>query len=189
MKFLYELAPIILFFLAFKFYDIYVATYVGIIATFLQVILTRLIMKKWDKIQIFTCMTFVIFGGLTLYLRDPIFIKWKPSIIFWTFALMLLVSHLILKKSLLQLIVNSLSKNTEDLPRYVWNRLNIMWILFFLVIGCLNLFFAYLFTTNAWVNFKFYGISLGAISMSIIQAMYIKNWRTKKTNEQGYLEE
>ncbi|STX28534.1 intracellular septation protein [Legionella beliardensis] len=179
MKFLYEIFPIVLFFLAFKFYDIYLATYVGIIATAIQVIMTRLIQKKWDKVQLFTLLTFVVFGGLTLYLRDPIFIKWKPSIIFWTFALLILVSHFILKKSLLQFLISSMLKDGDNLPASIWNKLNNIWIIFFVLIGFLNLIFAYYFSTNAWVNFKFYGISLGVILISIIQTIYIRKWRKK----------
>src|SRR6185312_6363225 len=94
----YDFVPVLLFFIAFKWYGIYAATIVGIVATALQVVITTLWKKKIDKKQLMTLFVFVVFGGMTLYFHNPIFVKWKPSIIFWIFGIVLLGSHLIGKK-------------------------------------------------------------------------------------------
>src|SRR3990167_3494611 len=98
MQLFYEIFPIFLFFLAFKFYGIYSATIVGIVTTLLQVLINRIWLKKWDKKQIITLAVFVLFGGMTLYFHDPIFVKWKPTIVFWIFALVILVTQFFTRK-------------------------------------------------------------------------------------------
>lgn len=183
MKFIYEIFPIVLFFLAFKFYGIYFATYVGIFATLLQVLLTRAYSGRFDNTQLFTFGTFVLFGGLTIYLHDPIFVKWKPTIIFWVFGLMILSSQLFMKKSLTQHLMDKMFKDKSILPDRIWNNLNLMWAIYFIALGTVNLYFAYYFSTDAWVNFKFYGITGGMIIVGIIQAIYVKKIMKKNIKE------
>jgi intracellular septation protein len=175
MKFLYEIFPVALFFLAFKFYGIYFATYVGIIATLAQVLMTKIFLRRWDNTQLFAFGTFAIFGGLTIYLHDPIFVKWKPTIIFWVFGVMILGSQFLMKKSLTQHLMDKMFQNENSLPTYIWNHLNLMWAIYFIVLGFLNLYFAYYFSTDAWVNFKFFGITGGMMILGIIQAIYVKH--------------
>src|SRR5476651_2037625 len=95
---LFDLLPVFLFFIAFKFYGIYAATWVGIIATFIQTFSYRLINKRWDKMQITTLIIFCVFGGMTLYFHNPIFVKWKPTIVFWIFSIILFFSQFVSKK-------------------------------------------------------------------------------------------
>lgn len=178
MMFLYEIFPVFLFFLAFKFYDIYAATVVGIIATLAQVIVNRFWKKAWDRKQIITLIVFIVFGSLTLYFHNPIFVKWKPTIIFWIFSLAILSSHLFTKKPLMQRLMESVVQEQSNvvIPSVIWKRINLVWAIFFLVLGGLNLYIAYNFSNNAWVNFKFYGISAALLLLSVLQAFYLMRY-------------
>lgn len=179
LNFFYEFIPVLLFFLAFKFYGIYAATLVGIVATAVQVVMTRLILGRFDKKQVTTLIVFVIFGGLTFYFHNPIFIKWKPTIIFWFFATALFCSRFLWKKSLLERLFDGVnSEKNLSIPKVIWQRLTYAWIIFFLILGTINLYFAYYFSTDVWVNFKFYGILGSFLLFSIIQAIYVSRYFT-----------
>jgi intracellular septation protein len=176
MQLFYEIFPVFLFFLAFKFYGIYVATVVGIVTTFLQVIFTRLWTKLWDKKQLITFFVFVLFGGMTLYFHDPIFVKWKPTIVFWIFAFAILITQFFTHKPLAQRLMENVLQEKGHIPFYVWKRLNLMWALFFTLLGGVNLYIAYYYTNDAWVNFKFYGITSALFLFSIVQALYLSRF-------------
>lgn len=173
MQLFYEIFPVFLFFIAFKFYDIYVATVVGIVTTLLQVMLTRLRTGAWDNKQLVTLTVFVIFGGLTLYFHNPIFVKWKPTIVFWIFALAIVLSHFISSKPLMERMLEGVLDNKGSIPKRVWTTINVVWALFFTLLGGINLYIAYYLSNEAWVNFKFYGVSLALIIFSVIQAFYL----------------
>lgn len=176
MQLLYEILPVLLFFLAFKFYGIYVATTVGIVATLAQVIITRIISGKWDKKQVITLGVFVLFGGMTLYFHNPIFVKWKPTIVFWIFALMILGSQFFTKKPVIQRLMENMLQEKGMVPYKVWKNLNLVWAAFFLVLGSINLYVAYCYSNDAWVNFKFYGITSALFLLSIFQAIYLMRY-------------
>tara|TARA_R110000868_G_scaffold39407_7_gene137339 strand:+ start:810 stop:1358 length:549 start_codon:yes stop_codon:yes gene_type:complete len=165
----YEILPVFLFFIAFKFYDIYVATMVGIVATITQVILTRAVTGKWDRKQLITMAVFVVFGSMTLYFHNPIFVKWKPSIVFWIFSVAIIITQLFTKKPLMQRMMEGAIENNEKIPERIWRLVNILWALFFIVLGMINLYIAYYHTNEVWVNFKFYGITIALFIFSIIQ--------------------
>lgn len=184
MQLFYEILPVFLFFMAFKFYGIYVATVVGIIATALQVIIYRLWRKQWDKKQLITLGVFVFFGGMTLYFHNPIFVKWKPTIIFWVFALALLGGQIFTKKPLMQRLMQNALQDKGHIPGVVWKRVNLMWIIFFIALGALNLYFAYYFSDDIWVNFKFYGITGALFVFSIIQAFYLARYLNESKTSQ-----
>lgn len=173
MQLVYEILPVFLFFLAFKFYGIYAATIVGITATAIQSVLTRTFTGAFDRKQLITLAVFTFFGGLTLYFHDPIFIKWKPTIIFWIFALILFGSQLFTKKPLIQRMMVTAMAGKYEIPVVVWSRLNVMWAVFFALLGTINLYVAYFYSNDAWVNFKFYGISCALLGFSILQAFYL----------------
>lgn len=199
MSFLYDFIPIILFFVAFKVAGIYVATVVGIVITAIQVLLTLIFKRKFDKQQLITLIVFVIFGGMTLYFHNPIFVKWKPTIVYWIFGIVLLGSHFIGKKTIMQRmlegvlsnahkpalttgseIVNSADEPQSKFPKgmvlsnpTIWKKINAAWAVFFLLMGGINLFVAYHFSTDAWVNFKLYG-TLGLVLLfSLVQSVYL----------------
>lgn len=175
LELLYDFIPVLLFFVAFKFYGIYVATVVGIVATAIQVVLTRLWKKKIDRKQVLTLVVFVIFGGMTLYFHDPIFVKWKPSIIFWLFGLVFLFSQVFGEKVLIQRMMEKSLEN-KTLPETVWKRMNLSWALFFFVLGAINIFVAYHFSTDTWVNFKLYGLMGLLILFSVFQAICLSRY-------------
>ncbi len=176
MQLFYEFVPVLLFFIAFKLYGIYVATTVGIVATFLQVLLTRLMSKKWDRKQLVTLFVFLVFGGLTLYFHDPIFVKWKPTIVFWVFAAALLGSQFFTHKTIMQRLMENVLQGKGEVPVKVWRRVNTVWALFFTLLGCINLYVAYYLSNDAWVNFKFYGITSALFFLSILQAFYLMRY-------------
>lgn len=171
MYFLYEILPVFLFFIAFKFYDIYVATIVGIAITFLQIMVNRAWKKIWDKKQLITFAVFLIFGGMTLYFHNPIFVKWKVTIAYWIFALIILGSQVITQKPLMQKLMESIIDG--QVPKHVWNNINLMWGVFFTLMGGINIYIAYHFSDAAWVNFKLYGLMGALFIFSIIQALYL----------------
>lgn len=173
MQFLYEIFPVFLFFLAFKFYGIYVATVVGIVTTLIQVVAFRLWMGKWDKKQVITLAVFLVFGGMTLYFHDPIFVKWKPTIIFWAFALIIFGTQFFTQKPLMRRLMENVMNEKGEIPAYAWKKVNVIWGLFFLVMGGVNLYIAYNFSNDAWVNFKFYGITGALFILSIVQTVYL----------------
>ena len=169
MKFLTDFFPILLFFIAYQAYDIYVATAVAIGASAAQVAYFQLRHGKVEKMQWVTLGLLIFFGGLTLLLRDPDFIMWKPTVVNWLFAIAFLGSQYIGKKTLLQRMMDQ----AVSLPPEIWIRLNYIWVSFFIGIGLLNLYVAYNFSEETWVNFKLFGM-LGVTFVFIIaQGFYI----------------
>lgn len=175
----YDFIPVLLFFIAFKWYGIYVATTVGIVSTAIQVVLTTILKKKLDRNQCITLIVFVIFGGMTLYFHNPIFVKWKPSIVFWIFGLVFLMSHFIGKKVIMRRMMENMLEG-HQLPDVVWKRINLSWAIFFLTLGTVNIFIAYNFSTDTWVNFKFYGILGLLLFFSVLQAICLSRYLTKE---------
>jgi intracellular septation protein len=153
MKFLFDLFPVILFFAAFKLADIYVATAVAIAATFAQIGWVWFRHRKVDGMLWVSLGLIVVFGGATLLLRDETFIKWKPTVLYWLFATVLFVSDAFLKKNLIRRML----AEQVTLPEPLWGRLNLAWSLFFALMGVANLFIAFNFPTDIWVNFKLFG--------------------------------
>ncbi len=174
MKFLFDIFPIILFFAAFKMYDIYVATIVAIAATALQIGWVWFKHRKVDKIQWISLGLIVVFGGATLLLRDETFIKLKPTVLYWLFSLVLLASTLFFRKNL----IKSMMGSQISAPDNVWKKLLASWIGFFAFMGAINLFVAYGYSTDTWVNFKLFG-SMGlmlvfVVGQAVVLAPHIK---------------
>ena len=168
-KFLFDLFPIILFFIAFKVYDIFIATGVAIVATLLQIIYVYLKDKKVEKVLLFNGVMITFLGGLTILLQDKMFIMWKPSVLYWCFALILLFSNLFLKKNLVQM---ALGKQVE-LKNKFWNVINWYTSIFFVLLGFINLYVAYNFSEDTWVNFKLFGITGLLLMFMIFLGLYI----------------
>lgn len=169
MKLLFDLFPVILFFVAFKFQGIYVATAVAIAATIVQIAWT-----KWrhGKVDVMLWVSFAIigvFGGATLLLHDETFIKWKPTVLYWVMGGALLVGQLVFRKN----GIKSLMGAQMALPDPVWRIVNLSWVGFFTVMGFLNLWVAFNFSTSTWVNFKLFG-GLGLMMVFVLaQALYL----------------
>jgi len=182
MKQIFELIPLILFFVVFKmdgetlqllsfsyqFDGIYSATAVLMAATAIQVVLTRLITGKVEKQLLWLFGIIVVAGSATLILRNDIFIMWKPTVFNWGLALVLLGGMFLGKKSLLEKMLGQ----QIQLPAAAWLRLNQVWIANFLIVGSLNLYVAYNFSQAAWVNYKLYS-SIGFTLVLMIITMII----------------
>jgi intracellular septation protein len=153
MKFLFDLFPVILFFIAFKFGGIYVATAVAIAASFVQIGWVWLRHRKVDNMMWVSLGVIVVFGGATLLLHNETFIKWKPTVLYWLFSGSLAISALLFHKNL----IRSMMEKQVALPDPVWGRLLASWIAFFAVMGALNLYVAFNYSTDVWVNFKLFG--------------------------------
>lgn len=169
MKLLYDFFPILLFFIAYKFFGLYVATAIAIAASFIQVSVHWLKHRQWDKMQLITLVLITVLGSATLLLQNEIFIKWKPTVINWLFAAAFLISQYVGKKSFTQRLMDA----HVSLPANIWTRLNMSWIGFFVLLGGLNLWVVYNFSTDAWVNFKLFGMLGLTIVFVIVQAIYL----------------
>jgi intracellular septation protein len=169
MKFLFDLFPVLLFFVAFKFAGIYVATAVAIGATLLQVGILALMKRKIDTMLWVSLAIIVVFGGATLVLHDETFIKWKPTVLYWMFAVVLAGSVLLFKRNLVRLMLG----DKVQLPEPVWTRLNWSWVVFFVLMGAINLLVAMNFTTEQWVDFKLFGASGLMLLFMVGQAFFL----------------
>ena len=178
MKLLFDFFPIILFFVAYKFGGIYVATGVAIAATFAQIGWVWFKHRKVDAMLWVSLVVVVVFGGATLLLHDETFIKWKPTVLYWLFALALAGGQLIYRKNL----IRSLLGNQMELPTVAWNRLNWSWTVYFAVMGLLNIWVAYHFSTAAWVNFKLFGSLALTLVFAIIQSLMIARYLPQKSS-------
>jgi intracellular septation protein len=172
MKLLFDFFPIFLFFVVFKFSDIYAATLAAIVGTVVQVGVTWLRTRKVEPMHLVSLAIIVIFGGATLFLKDELFIKWKPTVLNWLFGVAFLASQLFGKRTLIERMLGS----QIDLPDGVWRRLNFSWAAFFFVLGGVNLFVIYNFSTEAWVNFKLFGL-LGLTFLFVVaQSIYLSRF-------------
>ncbi|MBD9355331.1 septation protein A [Methylomonas albis] len=154
MKPLLEFFPIVLFFVTYKLYDIYIATAVVIASTVVQVIAYWLLYRKVETMQWITLGLILVMGGATLYLQDEQFIKWKLTIIEWLFGGAFLVSQYVGKKTFIERMMGA----NLELPDRIWKRLNISWSMFFIGVGCLNLYVMANYSTDDWVSFKTFGV-------------------------------
>ncbi|HFE37468.1 MAG TPA: septation protein A [Gammaproteobacteria bacterium] len=169
MKFLIDFFPILLFFIAYKMYDLYIATAVIIVASVAQISYCWFKNKHVEKMHLITFVLVLVFGGLTLFLQDEMFIKWKPTVINWLFALVFFGSQFIGKKSIIE---HMLGANVE-LPGAAWIKLNLSWVSFFAVLGLINLYVVYNYDTDTWVNFKMFGMMGLTLFFIVAQGFYL----------------
>ena len=169
MKLMFDLFPVILFFVAYKLADIYVATGLAILASVGQIAWLRLRGDTITMMQWMSLAIIVFFGGLTLLLRDEAFIKWKPTVLYLTLAMALAIGKWAFKRNL----VESLMAGQIKLPARIWAQINVAWLLFFIVLAALNIWVAYTFSTDAWVNFKLFGIMGITFGFLMIMVFYM----------------
>jgi len=169
MKLLLDFFPIILFFAAFKLAGIYAATGVAIAATVVQIAWLRHSKGKVEPMQWISLAVIVVFGGATIALHNETFIKWKPTVLYWLMGGALAAGQLLFRKNLLK----SLMGPQLELPDAAWRVTNWSWIVFFAAMGVLNLWVAFNFDTDTWVNFKLFG-GMGLMVLFILgQAVYL----------------
>jgi intracellular septation protein len=213
MKQLFDFFPILLFFIIYKFFldlpdelilsinnifpfmnmqpgeskhAIYLATLTAILATIMQVMLTVALTKRVEKMHIITLVLLLVFGGATLYFKDPLFIKWKPTAINWLFAAVFFGSQFIGKKPLVQRMMGH-ALEIDD-PQ-VWKKLNLAWIGFFIFSGVANLIVAFNFSEDIWVDFKLFGLMgftlIFVIGQSFYLARYLPQEGTESSNKEN----
>lgn len=195
MKILFNYLSIVLFYIAYQFYThvpaeivyfvnswlpislvpanksyaIYFAVLVGIIVAGLYTLFQWLLDGKSTKLQLFTFLIFLSLGGITLFLRDPAFIKWKPTVINFIFAVILFGSTIFGTKPLAERIMGGVI----DASSQIWHKITYSWATFFLFIATLNIIVAYKFSESIWVNFKLFGILGLSIFFLMLQALYL----------------
>ena len=169
MKILVDFFPIILFFAAYKLGDIYIATLAAMVGAVLQVAFTWFRTGKVENMHLISLVLIVVFGGATWFLRDPTFIKWKPTVLNWLFAVLFFGSQFIGSQPMIQRMLSS----QIELPASIWKRLNIAWTLYFLTIGAINIYVAYSYEESVWVNFKLFGMLGLTIGFVMLQGIYL----------------
>ena len=201
MKLLFDFLPILLFFASFKLAEgrsdqaaafatehlgsvvsggtvgpvqapVLLATVVVILATLAQVVWLKARRRKVDLMLWVSLAMVVALGGLTVWFHDETFIKWKPSVLYWALGTALWLSPLMFGKNLLKLLMGE----QISLPGKVWHRLNFAWIAFFGMMGLLNLYVAYSFSTDTWVNFKLFGGIGLMLLFTLAQGLYLSRY-------------
>jgi intracellular septation protein len=196
MKFLFDLFPVLLFFLVFKFYSdwvaegqtfclasaciagghagaIYAATATAILASFAQVGFFWLKHRRFETMHLITLALITVLGGATLLLHDDVFIKWKPTVVNWLFALVFLASQWFGSKPLIQ---RMMEHGIQLEPVSKWRVLNSAWAVFFIFMGALNLYVAFNFSQDTWVNFKLFGLMGLTLAFVFLQAFYLSRY-------------
>ncbi|MEZ8286597.1 septation protein A [Vibrio splendidus] len=168
MKQILDFIPLIIFFALYKMYDIYTATGALIVASAVQIVLTYIIYKKVEKMQIITFLMVAVFGGMTIFLHDDNFIKWKVTIVYALFATGLTVSHLMGKSAIKGMLGKEIS-----LPETVWGKINWAWTLFFTLCAILNVYVAFNLPLDVWVNFKVFGLLIATFAFTLLTGVYI----------------
>jgi intracellular septation protein len=201
MKILFDFLPIALFFGMFKYAEgnrdwaagtatdwlgfmvaggvvgpaeapVLLATVVVIVATMLQILWLKIAGKKIDTMLWVSLGLVTLLGGATIYFHSESFIKWKPTVLYWVMGSGLLIGQLIFKKN----GVKTLMGAQMSLPEAIWQRVNLSWVGFFALMGCLNLWVAFNFSTSAWVNFKLFGGIGLMFAFVAVQAVYLNKY-------------
>lgn len=169
MAFLYELLPLIIFFVVFKIAGIYAATAALLVVTVAQLAVDWLRTRRVKKMPLITAALALVLGGLTLAFHDPAFIKWKFSVVYWLLGGSFLLTQLLGKRPLTARML----EEQIQLPDHVWLRLNQLWAGFFILLGFVNVYVIYHFSTEAWVNFKVFGVLGATLVFVVLQGFYI----------------
>lgn len=186
MKFLFDLFPVILFFGTYQiahFFGhqsegMFYATGVAIVATFAQIVWVYLKHRKVDGMLWMSFVIVLVFGGATILFHDKTFIMWKPSVLYWCFAIVLFVSAHWFDKNLIRVML----QEQMSAPERIWDKVNLSWVAFFAVMGIANLYVAMNFSEATWVNFKMFG-TLGLMLVFIfIQSLMLSKYVEDKDN-------
>lgn len=169
LKLMLDFLPIALFFVAYKYFNLMVATQVAIAASLFQLIWLKLSTGKIQKVNLISFISILILGGATLLLKNDIFVKWKPTVVYWALALALFGSQIFSAKPILQ----RFGEKSVLLPQNIWRQLNAMWGIFFSLLGLTNLYVVYNFSTSAWVNFKLFGTLGLTLLFVVLQSVYM----------------
>lgn len=181
MQLLIDFFPVIIFFVVYKLAGVYAATAAIMVAMGLQMGVQWLRERKVSKMLLVSTLLVAALGGITLLLRNPIFIQWKPTIVNWLFALGFLGSQLIGNKNLTQRIMG----HAVELDAAMWRQLNLIWVANFVVLGAANLYVVYNFDEATWVNFKLFGM----LGLTLATALGQAFWIAARTSDRGHTHE
>lgn len=181
MKLLFDYFPILCFFIAYKLWGVYIATAITMGACALQNIIYWLIHRKFEKMHVITFFSVLILGSFTLIFHNAIFIQWKPSIIYWLFSVVLFYGQYFSHKNLIARMLDE----KIFLPHKIWNHLNMAWIVFFIFLGCLNIYVVYHYSMDTWVNFKLFGTLGLTLVFTIGQAIYMSRHVIENSSTAG----
>ena len=176
MKFLFDLFPVFVFFVAFKLSGIYVATGAAMLAAVGQIGWVRYRGRKVDPMLWVSFAIIIVFGGATLLLHDETFIKWKPTVLYWLFSIALAGSQLLMGKNLIRAVLDK----QIQLPETVWRKLSLSWSGFFALLGAVNLYFAFNYPTEVWVNFKVFGAMGLMLLFVLLQSFVLARYMDEK---------
>jgi intracellular septation protein len=168
MRFLFDFFPIIAFFLCYKFFGIYIATVAAVGIAIAQIAICKIKGIKLDRLQLLSMVMIVILGGATIIFHNDWFIKWKPTAIYWASAIALLFSQFS-KKTFVEDIMGA----NVTLPTAAWSKLNLAWIAYFFLMGIVNIYVAYFYSTDFWVNFKLFGSTGCLVVFVLLQGLYL----------------
>ena len=169
MQLFVDYLPILIFFGAYFYEDIYFATTVLMVVMPIIMLVQWLLTKKLNRIYAASTALVLVLGGATLFLRNPMFLYWKPTVLNWVIALAFLASQFIGSKPFVQRMMGEAAKLTDE----QWHRLNFIWVVFFLAVGGINLYVAYMFSEPTWVKFKLFGMLGLTIAFVIIQTIWL----------------
>lgn len=198
MKLLFDLLPVLLFFVSYKmantqpewaaaqatdWFGMLVsggvvgpqeaatlwATVIAILATLLQITYLKWRRQKIDTTLWLSFLIITVFGGATVWLHNETFIKWKPTVLYWLFAGVLLSSWWGWDKNWIRTLLGS----QLQVPDKIWQQLNYFWAVFFAFMGAVNLYVAYAYPTGTWVNFKLFGLTGATLIFIVLQAMFL----------------
>ena len=180
MQLLFEFFPLIAFFVAFLAFGLYVATATIIVATALQIAYQWFRYRKINKMLLVSGMLLALFGGITLALRDPVFLQWKLTVVNWLFAAAFLGSQLFGAKTFTERVMGK----AVELESGMWRLLNTLWVIDFAVMGALNLYVMYNFDLQTWVYFKTFGM-IGLTVLMVGQGVWITSRATDRSPDSG----
>ncbi|HCH50190.1 MAG TPA: septation protein A [Proteus sp.] len=179
LKQLLDFAPLLVFFVFYKWQDIFYASGALIVATWISVVLTWLIFRKVEKAPLITAVVVTIFGSLTIAFHSADFIKWKVTAIYAIFAAVLVGMQLFTPKTLIERMLGKELK----MPAANWKKLNIAWVIFFVACALGNIYVAFSLSLETWVNFKVFGLSILTFLFTIASVVYIWNNRLPEPEE------
>ncbi|CAM4289234.1 septation protein A [Vibrio neonatus] len=176
MKQLLDFIPLIIFFVLYKMYDIYTATGALIVATAIQLLVTYVLYKKIEKMQLTTFAIVAIFGGMTIAFHNDDFIKWKVTIIYALFSVGLIVTQLSGKP-----FIKGMLEKEITLPSRTWNTINWAWSIFFAACAIINVYVAFRLPLDVWVNFKVFGLMIATLLFALLTGLYIYTQLSKES--------
>ena len=169
MQLLFDFFPLIAFFIAYKFAGIFVATGVIIAAVLVQTAVQWFRHRKLSTMSLVSAALVLVFGGLTLWIHDEAFIKWKVTVVYWLFAAGFIISQFVGERPVIQRMLDG----NVTLERPLWLRLNTVWALFFLALGALNIYVMHNFSTDTWAKFKVFGVIGLTLVFTVLQGIWL----------------